>query len=222
MKRLVTAAVVATVTLSGCTSVVGGVPEPADDNGPHQVKADDLDGLFLSPSEIDRAVGDSGMSVQYTATALVDHSRDVSDPPCTSLLFTAEQTTFQGDTIDAVKVRNLLSDNNKSFASQSIILLPTPSDARATFTRAARQWRGCGNRIITDGGSNVPLPWQIGALEQKDNLLAMPRSLTIITQVCQRALRVAANALIDVSVCTPNIDRPAVTIANKIGDKIPL
>lgn len=208
--------------LAGCTRVVAGKYTAADKSGPHLIKAGDIGDLMLSPSKIDSAVGESGMTVQYTASALVDHSTDVNDSQCTGLLYTAEQTTFPDAPVEAVGVRNLLSDDRMYFASQAIVLLPKLSDAREAFSRITTQWQRCANRVVTDNGSNFPLPWEVGALEQADGLLTLRRSLRIIRINCQRAVRLAANAIIDVSVCAPQIDSPARTIATEISAGVPL
>lgn len=198
---------------------------PTTSTPPPPVTEAALDGLLLSPAEIDTAVGATGMAVAGTSTSLAE---DITVPPdapeekvaCVGIAGTAESQAYAGSGSTAVRdqVLQAPSDNGAPLsAGQAVVLLPTADEAATFFGGSAQKWPLC--RGYNAGGS----PVTVGDVSNEDGMLAT--SITIQNEnepdsLCERALTVKNNVAIDVSTCGGSSDS-AVKIANQIAAKVP-
>jgi hypothetical protein len=183
-----------------------------------------LDGLLLSPAEIDTAVGATGMAVAGTSTSLAE---DITVPPdapaekaaCVGIAGTAEAQAYAGGGSTAVRDQVLQAPSGNSAplsAGQAVVLFPTADDAAAFFAGSAQKWPLCPG--YNAGGS----PVKVGDVSNNEGMLAT--SITVQNEgepnsVCERALTVKNNVAIDVSTCGGS-SGSAVKIANQIAAKV--
>jgi hypothetical protein len=184
-----------------------------------------LDGLLLSPAEVDTAMGATGMTVTATSTSMADDIKVAPEAPkdrtaCVGILGTAEAPVYAGSGYTAVRDQLLQEpgDNGTHLtADQSVVLFPSASQAAAFFTASAQRWPVCHQFTQADVVSTVgPVSNTNGTLstsitQQKKNA---PDS------VCERALTVNNNVAIDISTCGAPSDS-AVNIAHQIAAKLP-
>jgi hypothetical protein len=184
----------------------------------------ELDGLLLSPAEIDTAVGATGMTVAATSTSL---AQDITVPPdapkekvaCVGIAATAEAQAYAGSGSTAVRDQLLKTSGNGAplSADQAVVLFPAAGEAATFFAESAKRWPTC--REYNLGGS----PVEVGKVSNNDGMLATSVIIRKENQPnsrCERALTVKNNVAIDVSTCDGSSDS-AVKIANQIGAKVP-
>jgi hypothetical protein len=183
-----------------------------------------LDGLLLSPAEIDTAMGATGMTVTVTSTSMAD---DIKVPPeapadeaaCVGIVGTAEAQVYGGSGFTAVRDQLLQTsgDNGALSAAQSVVLFPSADQAAAFFAASAQRWPACQQFTLGDKVSTV------GPVSNTNGMLST--SLTQQSQnapdsVCERALTANNNVAIDVFTCGATSDS-AVKIAEQIAAKVP-
>jgi PknH-like extracellular domain len=193
-----------------------------------------LEGLLLSPDQINTAMGATGMtiSVPPNPTVMWDESAFLPDKACVPLWGPAERLAYAGSASGAVHgqmlgepTHNVLPSHN---VLQYVVLFSSAHDADAFFTASAQRWPACSNRQYTHtfGGGAV---WTVGPVSNTNGILSATETADVTTNVgnvsptCQRALTVANNVAIDVAACTTNrSDSPsgaAVNIAQQIAAK---
>lgn len=183
-----------------------------------------LDGLLLTPAEIDTALGATGMTVSGTSTSLAQDITLPTDAPsekvaCVGIAGTAEAQDY-GDGSTAVRdqVLQATSDNGEPLsAGQAVVLFPTADEAATFFAGSAQKWPLC--REYNAGGS----PVTVGDVSNNDGMLATSMIIQNENEPnsrCERALTVKNNVAIDVSTCGGSSDS-AVKIASQIAARVP-
>lgn len=183
-----------------------------------------LDGLLLSPAEIDTVVGATGMTVAGTSTSLAEDVTAAPDAPdevaCVGIAGTAEAQAYAGFGSTAVRDQLLQvpgDDGPSLYAAQAVVLFPTAEVAAAFFIESAKRWSAC--REYDRAGTLTT----VGPVSDGDGMLST--SLTIKNEnapdgLCERALTVENNVAIDVYACGGSSDS-AITIAEQIAAKVP-
>ena len=236
MHRVVTALSIAGLILAGCsaenstgsnstatesetTAVTSATPSPAP-----PLTESALDGLLLTPAEVDTATGSSGMSVAATSNAL---ATDIQLPPdsapeklaCIGIAGTAEAQAYAGFGSTAVRDQVLQSVGGNGAArtvAQSVILFDSPQEASAFVTGSAEKWPLC--REFRGAGSTAT----VSAVATDDGLVTTTITTTNEAGVsvdCQRALTAANNVVVEASACSASAPDAAVGIAERIAAK---
>jgi hypothetical protein len=179
-----------------------------------------LDGLLLSPDQINTAMSATGMTVSKAATALVDDSGVISDKACLPVNDAAEAAAYAGSGYSAVRVQTL--QGQIPVADQAVVLFSSGHDAGAFFTAAAQRWSACSNRQYTEN-STPPLVITVGPVSNASGTLNVTETVAVngTPLMQERALTVANNVVIDVA--AGGLSRPgaAVNIARQIAAKVP-
>jgi len=200
-----------------------GGPTSSTSSPPLAVGA--LDGLFLSPDQINAAMGTTGMAAALLGTKLADDTALISDKNCLAVQDSAEFPVYTGSGWTAMRGQVLQqpADKPTEFVDQALVLFPAATGAAAFFTASAKQWQSCSNRqyTFTPQGQS-PATWTVGAVSNTNGMLSVRR-----TQEggngwnCQRALTVRNNVAVDVSACSHNQGDFGINIAHQIADKVP-
>jgi serine/threonine kinase PknH len=186
-----------------------------------------LDGLLLSPDQINTTMGATGMTVTETPTAMDDDSAKVVDAACRHLNGSVLASVYAGSGWTAFR-EQVLGDPGNNVADQGVVLFSSAHDADAFFTASAQHWSTCSSRqyTVTQAGF-VDLTWAVGPVTNTNGTLST--STTAQTQpngwTYQRALTVANNVVIDVEASINNQadsqSNSAVNIAHQIAAKVP-
>ena len=200
-----------------------------------------LDGLLLSPDQINTAMGATAMTVATTPTTMDDDSAHVADKACLPLWSSLEPTVYvrwtdfraqelkdPGTIRDEIHGQIQVADFDH-FASQGVVLLPSAQDAGAFFTTSAQSWPGCANRQYTATVTGYPDQlFTVGPVANTNGTLSATQTIgdaNWLWESCQRALTVANNVAIDVEACSrvrsDSQSDAAVNIAHQIAAKVP-
>jgi serine/threonine kinase PknH len=193
-----------------------------------------LDGLLLSPDQINTAMGATGMTVTgpNSPTATWDDS-DVADTACKPLVGAAEGTAYAGSGWSALLGQELHppGDDRTHYVVQVVVLFSSAQAADAFFTASAQRWPACANRQYTETVAGKPDEvWTVGPVSNTNGTLSATQTTGGGDSYwhwdsCQRALTVANNVVIDVKACSQNQSDSqsdsGVNIANQIAGKVP-
>jgi serine/threonine kinase PknH len=190
-----------------------------------------LQGLLLSPDQINTAMGATGMTVAGTLTATYDSSADVPDKACLPQQGPAETPVYAGSGWTALRGQVLREPG--ASVTQDVVLFSSAHDADAFFTASTQQWPACANRQYTSTVAGKPdAVWTVGPVSNTNGTLSATATVgggdsswTWNWMSCQRALTVANNVAIDTMACSQNRSDAqsdsAVNIAHQIAAKVP-
>ena len=223
MRQLIAALALAATGLlvAGCSSANHGISASTTSTTAPPVAVNALEGLLLSPAQINTAMGATGMTASGTYTTMGEFSADVSDKACLPMHNNADAAVYAGSAWSALVSSSLRepSDTYDHFVSQAVVLFPSGHDAGAFFTASAQSWPACSNRrysVKPDEG------WTVGQVSNTNGTLSATQTEEGHNGWnCQRALTVANNVAIDVSACSDIPSDVAINIAHQIAANVP-
>ncbi|OBG38307.1 hypothetical protein A5673_15000 [Mycobacterium sp. E3198] len=180
----------------------------------------ELDGLLLTPDEINAAMGATDMvASQPTTVSGWGEDPSVSDKACQSVNHPA--VTGDGAYVGSgwFGMRGqILQDSSANYrVAEAVVLFPSAERATAFSAASAQSWLACSNREYTTGGS----PWAVGSISNTNGTLSAPENQTDnVSRQCQRALSVVKNVAIDIKACKYDVADAAVDIAHQIAAKV--
>ncbi len=199
---------------------------------PQLVPANALDGTLLSPGEIDKIMGTTGMVAHPRVEAMSDHRNLLPNLNCLGIWQVNEAGVYGKDGWIAVRQELLRApdtDNWNALVVQSVVNYPSTDDARTFFNQSADRWSKCTNHNVNITLNDQPLPkWRSGELTKTDDQLAIPFTRGRANGVsgvdtCQRVLAVDNNVIIDAQACSRDVTTvtQAADVAKQIEAKLP-
>ena len=191
-------------------------------SAPRPVAGEALDGLLLSLTEINSAMGATGMTVNGTSTDMSDDSANVPNKDC-RFVYSAEASVYDGSSWTAVRSQYLRepADDFDHEVWQAVVSFPSANDAARFFAVSAQRWPACSNRqfhYIEPGQPDKV--WTVRPIANTDGTLSATATVGEGWS-CRRALTVSNNVAIDVAACSDTPVGAAVNIANQIDAKVP-
>jgi hypothetical protein len=202
----VAVAVTAGYLLAGRNSQPSTIAEPVTTSQTAASVAEAaLQGLLLSPDQINAAVRATGMTVTKTETTM-HVPGNMSDEACVPLVSEAQDAAYYGSGWSAVRGQDLREPGDQwtHDIAQAVVLFSSAHDAEAFFTASAQRWPVCANRQYTQTVPGTPAAvWTVGPVSNTNgNLSATQTEEGSNGWTCQRALTVANNFAIDVTACS--------------------
>ncbi|MFZ0905020.1 MAG: sensor domain-containing protein [Mycobacterium sp.] len=184
-----------------------------------------LQGLLLSPDQLDTAMGTTGMTVTGTLTTLPDGSGQVPDKACVPLEGAGQATVYAGGGFTAVSGQRAADQPHAHLVEQIVVLFPSAQGARVLrrvrpTLASLRQPQHDETTLAgqTEAHTVGPVSNTNGTLSARvTGVLARNGS----SGACERALTVANNVAIDIDACGENPSGAAVNIADQIAAKVP-
>jgi len=179
-----------------------------------------LEGLLLSPDQINTVMGTTDMAVSDASSEINDFSPNVADKACLPLAGPAGAGVYAGSGWTAVRKQQLDQPDRTHLVGQAVVLFPAAHDATAFFTASAQSWPAC-RQFIWTGDDHREVNNTVGPVSNTDGTLGATLTKPGTSYACQRALTVANNVAIDVTACSYNLGDSAVSIARQIAAKVP-
>jgi serine/threonine-protein kinase len=182
-----------------------------------------LNGLLLSPPDVNAAMGSSTMQPGKPITSMDSSSVKVSAADCQGALYTTQEAVYAGTGYSAVNglVSSEPGDNYDHWVNQAVVLFPSADKAKNFLQAAAEKWRGCAGKTVSVTNKSKTYRWTFAQVQ------GSPPKITVMdTQEaadgweCQRAISVANNVIVDVNACGYHISDQGGQIADKITAKI--
>jgi hypothetical protein len=192
---------------------------------PAPVAVSALEGLLLSPADINTALGATAMTSVKTRTAMSDDSSTVADQDCRAIDNPAEASPYAGSGWTSVSEQDLQEpgDQFTHVVRQAVVSFPSATAAAAFFDASTHRWPACANRQYTETQPGKPdAVWTVGPISVTASTLSNTQTWEGHNGwACQRALTVRNNVAVDVLACSYGPADTAVTIAHQIAAKIP-
>jgi hypothetical protein len=179
-----------------------------------------LEGLLLSPDQVNAVMGANGMTVTRTHIAMSDDGATMTPRECLAVDGSAQVQVYAGSGFTAERDQTLQEgDNFAHYVEQAVVLFPSAQQAGAFFTASAQQWPTCHQYTHIQSGSQ----WAVGPISNANGVLsatATQQNAKAPGWACGRALAVRNNVVVDVNTCSANPTDSAVNIANQIAAKV--
>ncbi|WP_080712116.1 sensor domain-containing protein [Mycobacterium kansasii] len=218
----------ATALLTGCTATTTGHPAAAPDLGrwqPPAILPQHLGDLLLKESDVNTIGHTSAMAVRAPVARMWNDEDIVSDPNCLATYSPAEATAYQGSNWNAVQGQ-ILDDaapvRPEHVLAQVLVGFRDADSAQQFFSQAKTRWSGCANRSITvTPPGRAPVTWNFGAPQATDTTLATTQNqVNGRGLICQRAMGLANNVIIDTLWCGFDTSSQASDIVSKTAASI--
>ena len=179
-----------------------------------------LDGLLLSPDQINTAMGATEMVVTETPTTMGDITHPVANQACLPLNGPLLAPVYAGSGWSAFREQILQGHLPWTHrVDYGVVLFSSAHDASAFFTASAQQWPACTPALRRGLGQVSNTNGTLSATETTDYTDGS------FAMTCQRALTVANNVVIDVLACSTKVSDSrsdsGVNIAQQIAAKVP-
>jgi len=184
-----------------------------------------LEGLLLSPAEINRVLGATTMTVispPGTWAKMIDNAPVVAEENCRASNDTTEISAYAGSGWSTLRGQSLRdAESITKFATQAVVLFPSVDQAAAFLPTAQQRWQACSGHSYTYDSPQGRGIWDAGpATVTNGTLHSTSTEENRNGWACQHALTVTNNVAIDVAVCSYNPGDGAVNIAHQIAAKV--
>lgn len=138
----------ASSTRAAQPSTATHIPPPPTPAGPSPVAEGALDGLLLSPVDVNTAMGANGMMVVRTLTAMGDNSADVPDKACRPIGGPLLAPVYADSGWSAFREQVLREPGTTwtHLTDQGVAVFHSAHEAGAFFDSSAQNWPACANR----------------------------------------------------------------------------
>jgi hypothetical protein len=229
--RQLTAVAVAGICVlaAGCGSHTEKASTPTTTSTPPPpVAVRALDGLLLSPADINTAMGAKDMSLAVSYTKMSDVTSELSDnvKDCQMVVLPAQAPVYADSRWTAVRGQSLHEPGEasafKHTVDQAVVSFPTAADAAAFYDASSRRWTTCSNRNYTrTPNGESPQTWSTQAASNTNGTLSIRRPEEGGNGWnCQRALIVRNNVAVDVLACSYTQGDFAVNVAQLIANRV--
>jgi len=222
LRLAVGAAIVASLSVSGCVNAVSGTAVRAKDAIPLDVPPLDqsgLDDVMLSLDELNDIVGATDMEITVDLREMTDHSADVSDPDCLGAIYGAEEPVYASTGWTEVRdqVAREPGDDNDHWVEQTAVLYPSAARAEKFFEKSKESWADCANGSLSINDMDESYVWNIDELNVDDTMLTQ-RAMQEDAEGwgCQHALAAVSNLTVETWACGYSISDEAATIASEM------
>jgi len=192
-----------------------------------------LDGLLLTPAEINTAMGAAQLSAARDTKDMADNSASVSRPECLPIYSPGEAKAYSGSGSTAFREQDLSHPPHSHIAVQAVVLFPSAQQAAAFFTASAQSWQACSNGSFVNTLSGGREVWDVGPISNTNGILSTvtgihlevydgPATNEAPALTGQRVLTVRNNVVIDIAAASSTAnDSAGVNIAQQIAAKVP-
>lgn len=180
-----------------------------------------LDGVLLTPEQVNIVMGATEMTVTKTHVSMSDDSATMEPKECLAIDGSAQAQVYADRGYTALRDQTLQEgDNFTHYVEQAVVFFPSAKQAGAFFTASAQQWPACHQYTHTQTNSQ----WAVGPVSNANGTLsatATQQNANAPGWACGRALAIRNNVVIDVNTCSANPTDTAINIANQIAAKVP-
>ncbi len=180
-----------------------------------------LDSIMLNAGQVNGIMGSSALQLAGTARQLDTTPYTLSNTDCLGALYSSMAATYAGSGYTAADQQVWQEPGGGSqLISLGVVAYPSAEKAAAFVTASAQKWKACAGQTVIQNQENGPsLAWNMGAVAGDAPGIAQldtPKDHV----PCQHALGAAANVVLDVGVCGPNVSNEAKRMADAMAGNV--
>jgi hypothetical protein len=212
--------------LTGCSVTTAGRPTAAPDLGrwqPAPIQPAQLDGLLLTPSEVNDIGGSTDLTLRSTLSQMATDDENVIGRSCLDIYSPVQETVYRDSNWNVV-TGQLLNDAGpeggpRHALIQALVGFPDAEAAKQFFRQAEQRWSACSGRsafVVRPG--RPPIAWSFRDIETNDNTLTARQIPSFRDGYnCQRAMGLRNNVIIDTLWCGFGTTSQAAQVVGKIA-----
>ncbi|ORW53506.1 hypothetical protein AWC20_19810 [Mycobacterium parmense] len=183
------------------------------------VKAEQLDSILLTASDLNSIMGTSNMQ-QISSSHQMATAPTLSDPSCAGAADTEELTAYQGSDYQAVADRYVREPGTQfdHVVVEAAVTFSYAPNAPAFVRSSADKWKACAGKTVTktqpDGKTSQ---WGFADVVDNDTKISVTSSQEGYVWSCQHTLSTVANVVIDANACAEHVTNEGTQIADKIA-----
>jgi PknH-like extracellular domain len=226
LRGVTLAAIGLCLLLTGCSVTTGGRPTAAPDLGrwqPPTIQPAQLDGLLLSPSEVNDIGGSTNLTLRSTLSQMATDDENLIGRSCLDIYSPIQQSVYRDSNWNVV-TGQLLNDagaqgSPRHALIQALVGFPDVESARQFFRQAEQRWSACSGRsafLVRPGRPMVA--WSFRDVETNENTLTATQIPNFSDgYTCQRAMGLRKNVIIDTLWCGFGTTNQAAQVVGKIA-----
>lgn len=193
---------------------------------PISVDPSSLPQLLLPADAISTALSSPGMVAAPVKRINDPGSEPVTTPlDCASTWAPGLSWTYQISGDVGMARQNVTEQPTPNHAvSQAVVAFPDAAGAKKSYATQVKTWNQCANQTVTAHLSGAPKDQTavMGTVTEADGMATLPLTpdIGLPGVLCERALTVVGNVVVDVRSCSPNVGDTAATLARAIAAKI--
>lgn len=189
---------------------------------PKLIKADKLAGLLLTGEQISVVLG-APMNTEDTVTGAMATSGGLSRAGCLSAMSAAQELSYIDSGYTDLRWREARDnpENVEHYVVQAVAAFPDADHAQAYVANAAATWRSCADQVVvTVKPEENQINWRLAGVIGVPPKISISGSREDVKWTCQRALRAAANVVVDVAACADQITDQGRRLGDEIAARI--
>ncbi|OBF90056.1 hypothetical protein A5791_16540 [Mycobacterium sp. 852002-51163_SCH5372311] len=212
--------------LTGCSVTTAGRPTAAPDLGrwqPAPIQPAQLNGLLLSPSEVNDIGGLTDLTLRSTLSQMATDDESVVGRNCLDIYTPVQEKVYRDSNWNVV-TGQLLNDGGpqggpRHAVIQALVGFPDAEAAQQFFRQAEQRWSACSGRsVFVIRSGRAPVAWSFRDVETNDNTLTATQIPSFRDgYTCQRAMGLRNNVIIDTLWCGFGTMSQAAQVVGKIA-----
>ena len=209
---------------AGCTVVVGGKAQPAQNPGSRPLKGHTVRQVLLDDTALSKLLQqpfrpDPHFSPRFGGPDQLQDERQASSVDCLGVASMLQQSVYRSAKVKGVAVESWLhaAKSVKVISvKEGVVTLPTAADADAVFADFVQQWRKCDGTTLPLPGSTLRLTAKITNVRDANFILAATVSMQLTLPGSNpaavpegRAIGVRGNCVVEVEVDFFNTSNPS-------------
>lgn len=183
---------------------------------PPTIAATALAGFLPTAELVSSAIGGGVLTEQPTVPVPFDNSSYFTDPQCIGAWSSAQRLSYRGSGFQGFQARAVFDQSSTGYhitnATVAVASFPTADQAERFLQSQQAAWAPCADRILTlNMTAGFTRDVALGGVSTSQaGVLTMPQTWADLPQqLCQRALAVRNNVVVDVHACSQRPADPA-------------
>lgn len=185
---------------------------------PRLIRDEKLAALLLDNGQISSVMG-AQMSAGDVSTRAMTDPGGLSKAGCLGALVAAQELTYADSGYTSLRWNEARdsTEHVEHYFIQAVASFPDAGRAEAFVANSASVWRLCADQeVVTVKPEQPPITWRLAGLVGVPPTVSISESREDVKWTCQRALRAAANVVVDVTACSQQITDQG----RRLGDQI--
>ncbi|HEU0191702.1 MAG TPA: sensor domain-containing protein [Mycobacterium sp.] len=190
---------------------------------PARVTPGQLDSALLDGQQLNTVMGAGGLELGEIRQGPAKPTYALSKVGCLGALTAVQEPTYADSGYTDLRWAQTSEPGDKvdHYVAEGVAIFPDAKQANAFVKNSADQWRFCADQVVTVVQADKSVfNWRLAAVLGVPPKVAISETREDTAWKCQRALRAARNAVVDVTACAAAITDQGRVIGDRVAGNI--